>query len=267
MTYTIAVSNEKGGVAKTTTTLSLGAALAELNHRVLLIDLDPQANLSLALGLETGEAEITSANVLIENTPIKSAIRKTDVSNLELIPSNSRIESAEQYLPMRSNYLSILRQTILAGMLNYDYILFDCRRAWSDHTQRAVCLRPAHHPNTGRIFFCVCAEEHDGFDPPCPAGEQPESCVSHSRHITGSPKPNSPQHFRATANHVRSGCFHQRHRDRYKTQGKPHCRDADHPIPSHKPRFTTISRSCSGVNRICQRRNQPPNGLTSYSRI
>ena len=67
MSYTIAVSNEKGGVAKTTSTLSLGAALAELNHRVLLIDLDPQANLSLALGLETGEAEITSANVLIEN--------------------------------------------------------------------------------------------------------------------------------------------------------------------------------------------------------
>lgn len=138
MTYTIAVSNEKGGVAKTTTTLSLGAALAELNYRVLLIDLDPQANLSLALGLETGEAEITSANVLIENTPIKSAIRKTDVANLELIPSNSRIESAEQYLPMRSNYLSILRQTILAGALNHDYILFDCPPALGAITLNAL---------------------------------------------------------------------------------------------------------------------------------
>ena len=61
MAFTIAMSNEKGGVAKTTSTLSLGAALAELNHRVLLIDLDPQSNLSLALGLESGEAEITSA--------------------------------------------------------------------------------------------------------------------------------------------------------------------------------------------------------------
>jgi chromosome partitioning protein len=67
MGFTVAISNEKGGVAKTTSTLSLGAALAELDHRVLLIDLDPQANLSLALGLETGEAEITSANVLVEN--------------------------------------------------------------------------------------------------------------------------------------------------------------------------------------------------------
>ncbi len=138
MTYTIAVSNEKGGVAKTTTTLSLGAALAELNHRVLLIDLDPQANLSLALGLETGEAEITCANVMIENTPIKSAVRKTDVAKLELIPSNSRIESAEQYLPMRSNYLTTLRQAILAGSLNHDYILVDCPPALGAITLNAL---------------------------------------------------------------------------------------------------------------------------------
>ncbi len=138
MTYTIAVSNEKGGVAKTTTTLSLGAALAELNHRVLLIDLDPQANLSLALGLETGEAEITSANVLIENASIRSAIRRTDVANLELIPSNSRIESAEQYLPMRSNYLQALRQAIHAGGLNHDYILFDCPPALGAITLNAL---------------------------------------------------------------------------------------------------------------------------------
>src|SRR5215208_2889000 len=94
MTFTIAMSNEKGGVAKTTSTLSLGAALAELNHRVLLIDLDPQANLSLALGLETGEVEFTSASVLIENAAVKTAIRRTEVNNLDLVPCNARIESA-----------------------------------------------------------------------------------------------------------------------------------------------------------------------------
>ena len=120
MAFTIAMSNEKGGVAKTTSTLSLGAALAELNHRVLLIDLDPQANLSLALGLENGAAEMTSANVLIENTAMRSAISKTDVQRLDLIPSNSRIESAEQYLPMRSHYLSTLRSALQAAPLPYD---------------------------------------------------------------------------------------------------------------------------------------------------
>src|SRR5574342_5652 len=100
MTYTIAMSNEKGAVAKTTSTLSLGAALAELNYRVLLTDLDPQANLSLALGLETGESSVTSANVLLENAQLKSAIRKTEISNLVLVPSGFRIETAEQFLPM-----------------------------------------------------------------------------------------------------------------------------------------------------------------------
>lgn len=138
MSYTIAVSNEKGGVAKTTSTLSLGSALAELNHRVLLIDLDPQANLSLALGLETGEAELTSANVLIESVSIKSAIRKTDVANLDLVPSNSRIENVEQYLPMRSNYLSTLRNSIMTGSLPYDYVLMDCPPALGAITLNAL---------------------------------------------------------------------------------------------------------------------------------
>ena len=138
MSYTIAISNEKGGVAKTTSTLSLGAALAELNHRVLVVDLDPQANLSLALGLETGEAEITSASVLIENISIKSAIRKTDVKNLDLVPSNSRIENVEQYLPMRSNYLASLRNALLASELTYEYILLDCPPALGAITYNAL---------------------------------------------------------------------------------------------------------------------------------
>src|SRR5574339_84721 len=85
MAYIIAMSNEKGGVAKTTSTLSLGAALAELEHRVLLIDLDPQSNLSLAMGFEAGEAEVTSASVLVDNASIKTAIRKTDVKNLDIV--------------------------------------------------------------------------------------------------------------------------------------------------------------------------------------
>lgn len=138
MTFTIAMSNEKGGVAKTTSTLSLGAALAELNHRVLLVDLDPQANLSLALGFESGEVEFSSANILIENTAIKSAIRRTEVNNLDLVPSNARIETAEQYLPMRSHYLSTLRNALQAVPLAYDYILLDCPPALGAITLNAL---------------------------------------------------------------------------------------------------------------------------------
>lgn len=138
MAFTIAMSNEKGGVAKTTSTLSLGAALAELNHRVLLIDLDPQANLSLALGLEPGEAEITSANVLVENAALRTAIRRSEVNNLDLVPSNGRIENAEQFLPMRSNYISTLRNSLENASLPYDYILLDCPPALGAITLNAL---------------------------------------------------------------------------------------------------------------------------------
>jgi chromosome partitioning protein len=138
MAYVIAMSNEKGGVAKTTSTLSLGAALAELNYRVLLIDLDPQANLSLALGLETEEASITSANILIESAAVKSGIRKSDIKNLDLIPSSFRIEDAEQFLPMRTHYLLTLREALQADQLSYDYILLDCPPALGAITLNAL---------------------------------------------------------------------------------------------------------------------------------
>ena len=127
MTYTIAVSNEKGGVAKTTTTLSLGAALAEAGQRVLLVDLDPQANLTLATGLEISEVTTSSSNILVEAAPFLSARQKTEIENVDIIPAHPNIESAEQYLPIRTNYIAILRRAIEnASPLPYDYILFDC---------------------------------------------------------------------------------------------------------------------------------------------
>ena len=125
-------------MAKTTSTLSLGAALAELNYRVLLIDLDPQANLSLALGLELEEATITSANILIEGAPILAGIRKSEITNLDIVPSSFRIENAEQFLPMRTQYLATLRDALEADPLPYDYILLDCPPALGAITLNAL---------------------------------------------------------------------------------------------------------------------------------
>lgn len=139
MTNIIAVSNEKGGVAKTTTTLSLGAALAELGNKVLLVDLDPQANLTLALGVELGENEVTASNILIESAPLLTAARQTNVTDIDLIPCNSKVETAEQYLPMRTGYVSTLRRSIQnAGFLPYDYILMDCPPALGAITLNAL---------------------------------------------------------------------------------------------------------------------------------
>jgi chromosome partitioning protein len=127
MSYIIAVSNEKGGVAKTTTTLSLGGALAEAGNKVLVIDLDPQANLTLALGIEPGSAAVTSSHILIESAPLLSARLATEINNLDLIPSHASIESAEQFLPVRTHYTSGLKRAIdAASPLPYDYVIFDC---------------------------------------------------------------------------------------------------------------------------------------------
>jgi chromosome partitioning protein len=127
MSYIIAVSNEKGGVAKTTTTLSLGGALAEAGHRVLVMDLDPQANLTLALGVEPGYAAVTSSHILIESAPLMSAKLTTEIENLDLIPSHASIETAEQFLPIRTHYTSGLRRALEeASPLPYDYVIFDC---------------------------------------------------------------------------------------------------------------------------------------------
>jgi chromosome partitioning protein len=127
MSTIIAISNEKGGVAKTTTTLSLGASLAENGLRVLLIDLDPQSNLSIALGFEPHDLQHNSAEILLDGYPIAQAIVPTNTERVDLLPSSSKMEQAEQYLPVRTNYAYTLREAInKAEELPYDYILLDC---------------------------------------------------------------------------------------------------------------------------------------------
>jgi chromosome partitioning protein len=127
MPYIIAISNEKGGVAKTTSTLSLGAALAEVAQKVLLIDLDPQANLTLALGFEPGKTEHTSGDILLDATPLLDSCRATTIAGLDLIPANTGLEQAEQVLPIYLNYTSRLRNAIeSANPLPYQIILIDC---------------------------------------------------------------------------------------------------------------------------------------------
>jgi len=158
MTYTIAVSNEKGGVAKTTTTLSLGAALAEAGQKVLLIDLDPQANLTLAVGIEANETTISASNILIENAPLLQAKQKTEIENVDIVPSHSSIENAEQYLPMRTNYTAILRRAIQnASPLPYDYIIFDCPPFLGAITHNALCASKLLVIPTQAEFFSAYA--------------------------------------------------------------------------------------------------------------
>lgn len=139
MSYIIAISNEKGGVAKTTSTISIGAALAEAMQKVLLLDLDPQANLSLALGFEPGKLEHSSSNILMDAAPLLESRLETNIPGVDLIPANAALEQVEQTLPIYLRYTTRLRDAIEgANPLPYQFILIDCPPALGAITVNAL---------------------------------------------------------------------------------------------------------------------------------
>ena len=127
MTTVIAVGNLKGGVAKTTTCLSLGACLAEMGKIVLLIDLDPQANLTLAVGLKPDELRHTVDEALLGNASLVSVSRECAVFGLDLVPANQALVIVDKVLYGRKGYEYYLKNGIEAmGSHMYDFILIDC---------------------------------------------------------------------------------------------------------------------------------------------
>jgi chromosome partitioning protein len=126
MAYIISIANEKGGVAKTTTAISLGASLAEAGQRVLLVDMDAQANLSLALGIEPGKSQTSSAQVFLQNLNADKVAITTNVDRVALIPSNSELGMVERLLPSRPNYEETLQRALEPVQYQYDFILIDC---------------------------------------------------------------------------------------------------------------------------------------------
>ncbi|AYF75825.1 ParA family protein [Nocardia yunnanensis] len=135
----IALCNQKGGVGKTTSTVNLGAALAECGLRVLLVDLDPQGALSAALGVAHHDLDLTVYDLLTRTAPpIDDVLMKTGVHNLHLLPSNIDLSAAEIQLVNE-----VGREHSLARVLDplrdrYDYILIDCQPSLSLLTVNAL---------------------------------------------------------------------------------------------------------------------------------
>ena len=123
----IAIANQKGGVGKSTTAVSLGAALADLGYRVLVVDLDPQGNASTGLGIRHEAREITVYDVIVAEAPIDDAIVPTPVDRLDALPSTIDLAGAEIELVSqfsREGRLKRALETVREG--RYDFILLDC---------------------------------------------------------------------------------------------------------------------------------------------
>ncbi|MFW0026866.1 MAG: ParA family protein, partial [Rickettsia conorii subsp. raoultii] len=122
----IAIVNQKGGVAKTTTTVNLATAFAAVNKKILVIDLDPQGNSSTGFGISQQQRKNTIYQVLTNLIELKDAIISTDIPNLEIITSNTNLSAAELDLTKLKDREYILMKLLEEIKILYDYIIIDC---------------------------------------------------------------------------------------------------------------------------------------------
>ena len=163
----IAVTNQKGGVGKTTTTVNLGVGLAQQGKRVLLVDTDPQGSLTVSLGVKNPDELDTTISdlmqVVVDNgnlSPLDRGILK-DIEGVDLVPSNIGLSSFEVSLVNTMSREFVLRSYLGAVKRNYDYVLIDCM--------------PSLGKGAGRSLSCAGAAYarrwlSDGVGPPAQAG-------------------------------------------------------------------------------------------------
>jgi chromosome partitioning protein len=122
----ISVSNQKGGVAKTTTTVNLAAFLADKGKKVLIIDIDPQGNAGFGIGINAEEMNTTIYEVLIDEIQIEDAVFKSDIDGLSIIPANIHLSGAQVDLLDKDGKEFILKKKLAPIKKYYDYIFIDC---------------------------------------------------------------------------------------------------------------------------------------------
>ncbi len=122
----ISVGNQKGGVGKTTTTVNLGAALAQLGKKVLIIDSDSQGNATSGLGVERGQVKKSLYEILVDQEPLENCILPTSSENLDIVPSTISLAAAELELVNVKDRELRLKEAVAPVRDKYDYILVDC---------------------------------------------------------------------------------------------------------------------------------------------
>jgi chromosome partitioning protein len=144
----LSVSNQKGGVGKTTTAINLGTALAAVGERVLILDLDPQGNASTGLGVPRGKRKVTSYDVLVNDSPLVEAAAPTAITGLFIVPSDPDLSGVELELASASRRSFRLRDALKAlredtGPERFTYVLIDCPPSLNVLTVNAMAAADA----------------------------------------------------------------------------------------------------------------------------
>lgn len=140
MTHIIAVTNQKGGVGKTTSSINIAYYLAKFGHRTLLIDFDPQGNATSGLGVDKQALEMTMTDVIMGRKKLAEVVMPTEFKNLSLAPTTPTLANTEVELAQAEHRFSRLKYAIQALPVEYDYIVIDCPPSLSLLTVNALIV-------------------------------------------------------------------------------------------------------------------------------